>query len=59
LIQAARARDLARDELALSKKRGPTMKPITWLALGAAAFVALALFAGKDDIRRFRRMYRM
>ncbi len=29
------------------------MKPITWLALGAA-FVALALFAGKDDIRRFR-----
>ena len=30
------------------------MKPITWLALGAAAFVALALFAGKDDLRRFR-----
>ena len=44
---------------ALRKKRGPTMKPITWLALGAAAFVALALFAGKDDIRRFRRMHRM
>lgn len=41
------------------KKRGPTMKPITWVALGAAAFVALALFAGKDDIRQFRRMYRM
>lgn len=35
------------------------MKPITWLALGAAGFVALALFAGKDDIRRFGRMYRM
>jgi hypothetical protein len=35
------------------------MKPITWLALGTAAFVALALYAGKDDIRRFRRMYRM
>jgi hypothetical protein len=35
------------------------MKPITWLALSAAAFVALALFAGKDDIRRFRRMYHM
>jgi len=35
------------------------MKPITWLALGAAVFVALALFAGKDDIRRFRRMYGM
>jgi hypothetical protein len=50
---------LAREELAPSKKRGSTMKPITWLALGATAFVALALFAGKDDICRFRRMYRM
>lgn len=35
------------------------MKPITWVALGAAGFVALALFAGQDDIRRFRRMHRM
>ena len=50
---------LAREELAPCKKRGSTMKPTTWLALGATAFVALALFAGKDDIRRFRRMYRM
>jgi hypothetical protein len=50
---------LAREELAPRKKRGSTMKPITWVALGAATFVALALFAGKDDIRRFRRMYRM
>jgi hypothetical protein len=50
---------LAREELAPRKKRGSTMKPITWVALGAGAFVALALFAGKDDIRRFRRMYRM
>ena len=50
---------LAREELAPRKKRGSTMKPITWLALGATAFVALAVFAGKDDIRRFRRMYRM
>ena len=50
---------LAREELAPRKKRGSTMKPITWLVLGAAAFVAVALFAGKDDIRRFRRMYRM
>ena len=50
---------LAREELAPRKKRGSTMKPITWLALGATAFVALALFAGNDDIRRFRRMYRM
>jgi hypothetical protein len=50
---------LAREELAPRKKRGSTMKPITWLALGAAAFVALALLAGKDDIRRFRRMQRM
>jgi hypothetical protein len=50
---------LAREELAPHKKRGSTMKPITWLALGATAFVALALFAGQDDIRRFRRMYRM
>jgi hypothetical protein len=59
LIQAARARGLAREQLAPSEKRGPTMKPITWLALGATAFVALALFAGKDDIRRFLRMSRM
>ncbi|MFI5080930.1 MAG: hypothetical protein ACHQCE_07660 [Streptosporangiales bacterium] len=50
---------LAREGLAPRKKRGSTMKPTTWLALGATAFVALALFAGKDDIRRFRRMYRM
>jgi hypothetical protein len=50
---------LAREELALRKKRGSMMKPITWVVLGAAAFVALALFAGKDDIRRFRRMYCM
>ena len=50
---------LAREELAPRKKRGSTMKPITWLALGTTAFVAVALFAGKDDIRRFRRMYRM
>jgi hypothetical protein len=49
---------LAREELAPQEER-PTMKPITWVALGAAAFVALALFAGKDDIRQFRRMYRM
>jgi hypothetical protein len=50
---------LAREELAPRTKRGSTMKPITWVALGATAFVALALFAGKDDIRRLRRMYRM
>jgi hypothetical protein len=49
----------AREELAPRKKRGSTMKPTTWLALAAAAFVAAALFAGKDDIRRFRRMQRM
>jgi hypothetical protein len=35
------------------------MKPITWVALAATAFVALALFTGKDDIRRIRRMYSM
>jgi hypothetical protein len=35
------------------------MKLITLGALATAAFVALALFAGKDDIRRLRRMYSM
>jgi hypothetical protein len=36
------------------------MKRITWAVLAAAAvFVALALLAGKDDIRRFRRMSSM
>ena len=43
------------------EKRGSTMKRTTWAALGAAAFLALAvaLLAGKDDIRRFRRMHNM
>jgi len=39
------------------------MKHTTWAALGAAAFlsvaVALIVIAGKDDIRRFRRMHSM
>ncbi len=37
------------------------MKRTTWMALGAAAFLALAvaLLAGKDDISRFRRMQNM
>jgi hypothetical protein len=36
------------------------MKRITtWAALAAAAIVAVALIAGKDDIRKFRRMYGM
>jgi hypothetical protein len=35
------------------------MKLITWGALAATAFVALALVAGKDDIRRLRRIYSM
>jgi hypothetical protein len=35
------------------------MKPIAWVALAATAFVVLALFAGKDDIRRLRRIYSM
>jgi hypothetical protein len=33
------------------------MKRIAWAALGATALVAL--FAGKDDIRRFYRMRSM
>ena len=34
------------------------MKRTTWAALGTATFLVLAaaLFAGKDDIRRFHRM---
>jgi hypothetical protein len=36
------------------------MKRITtWTGLAAAAAVAVALVAGKDDIRRFRRMRSM
>jgi hypothetical protein len=37
------------------------MKRTTWAATGSAAFlaVAVAVFAGKDDIRRFRRMRSM
>jgi hypothetical protein len=37
------------------------MKHKTWAALGAATTLAvvIALFAGKDDIRRFRSMRAM
>jgi hypothetical protein len=35
------------------------MKRTTWAAVAAAAVVAVALIAGKDDIRRFRRMRAM
>jgi hypothetical protein len=35
------------------------MKSITWAALAVAAVVAVALVAGKDDIRKFRRMRSM
>jgi hypothetical protein len=59
LILGGTRSGLVQEELVPRKKGGSTMKPITWLALGAAAFVAVALFAGKDDIRRFRRMHRM
>ena len=42
-------------------KKGLTMKHIAGKALGAAGFVAVivALIAGKDDIRKFRRMRSM
>ena len=33
------------------------MNRIARVALAATAFLAVALFAGRDDIRRFRRMY--
>jgi hypothetical protein len=35
------------------------MKRTTCAALAATAFLAIAVFAGKDDIRRFRRMRSM
>jgi hypothetical protein len=37
------------------------MKHRTWAAVGAAATLAvvIALLAGKDDIRKFRRMHDM
>jgi hypothetical protein len=35
------------------------MKPITWTAVALAAAVTVALVAGKEDIRRFRRMRSM
>ncbi len=35
------------------------MKRTTWATLAAAAFLAVVLLAGKDDIRRFRRMQKM
>ena len=38
-------------------KKGSTMKLITLAAIAATALVIL--YAGKDDIRRFRRMHSM
>jgi hypothetical protein len=35
------------------------MKRTTWAPIAAAAVAAVALIAGKDDIRRFRRMRNM
>lgn len=35
------------------------MKRTTWAALAATVVLALAVVAGKDDIRRFRRMRSM
>ncbi len=35
------------------------MKRTAWAALAATTIVAVALIAGKDDIRRFRRMRNM
>jgi hypothetical protein len=42
-------------------EKGLTMKHIAGKALGAAAFLTViaALVAGKDDIRKFRRMRSM
>jgi hypothetical protein len=35
------------------------MKRTAWAALATTAIMAVALIAGKDDIRRFRRMRSM
>jgi hypothetical protein len=35
------------------------MKLITWTAIATATAVTVALIAGKDDIRKFRRMRSM
>jgi hypothetical protein len=56
-IKAACGRELGGKQPAPSKKRGMTMKHIAWVALAAGAF--LVLYAGKDDIRKFRRMRSM
>lgn len=56
-IKAARDRELRGKKPALSEERGTTMKRITMVAMAAAAF--LVLYAGKDDIRKFRRMRSM
>lgn len=55
-IQGACTKD-RRGRPAARGKKGSTMKRITLAAIAAATFVIL--YAGKDDIRRFRRMYTM
>jgi hypothetical protein len=44
-------------ELTATRKKGSTMKRITLAAIAATTLVIL--YAGKDDLRRFRRMYSM
>jgi hypothetical protein len=43
----------------MKPRRRFTMKWWAWAAAGAAAIVAVALLAGKSDIRRFREMKRL
>jgi hypothetical protein len=52
-------RSSAREAHAAESRKAPTMKRFRWPAIAAAAILAVALLAGKDDIRRFRRMYGM
>jgi hypothetical protein len=54
----AQARSVsAQRQICAAEKRGQTMKRIAWAALAATAIVAL--YAGRDDIRRFHRMRSM
>jgi hypothetical protein len=49
--------EFAQNNPCADEKRGLAMKRTVWAVLAASVFVIL--FAGKDDIRRLRRMHAM
>jgi hypothetical protein len=56
---AAARHGLGKVDLEAGKEVGPVKKPFILASAAAVAAVCVALLAGKDDIRRFWRIYNM